>query len=135
MRNYSADVQKLGHFDCFENWLHLANFWRIARPEHLDLPDVRVSSTVLVLYDADLNQIRLQEVPSTLVQGDHVPAAGVVKLNLLDFLQLVEAVVRSDRNLLRRIRLVRPEVQVESQFNQPCPLLELNVYQMGLLAV
>ena len=86
----------MGHFYCFENWLHLANFGRIAWPEHLDLPDVRVSTTVLVLHNADLDQIRLQEVPSALVQGNYVPAAGVVKFNLLDFLQLVEAVVRSD---------------------------------------
>jgi hypothetical protein len=64
---------------------------------------VGVTPAVLVLHDSDLDQVSFNEVASFVMQRDNVPPMRIIKLNLLDFLKFVEAVVSPNRYFLRGV--------------------------------
>ena len=90
---------------------------------------------MLVLEDGDLNQVCFQETSAIFVQRNYVPAVRVVKLNLLDFLKFMKAIIDLDRYFLRRVRFICPEVQEDREFNQLFPPQKLNVDLVRLLSI
>ena len=88
--------------------------WR----KHLDLPNMCISSTMLILNDAYLHEhslyIRLQNLPILpfLLKLESEPANGLFEIDQLHFLQLIEGITHFYRNLLRSVRLISLKVQV-----------------------
>ena len=69
------------------------------------------------------------------IQRKYVPADWVLELNLLDLLQLVEAIGNSNGDLLWGVAFVSFAVQVEGNFLYTSLAKELYVDEVWLLAI
>ena len=87
--------------------------------KYFNLADMGVSSLVLVLKNPNLNEHRLDEVVflsririhlGRIPKFEGVPADWLIKLNHLNFLDLLETVLQPYRYFLRGVRFIGFEV-------------------------
>lgn len=119
---------------CWKGWLLLL-VCALPGSKDLDLSDVRVATTLLVLQYRNLDVHGLCRGSVFVIQREYVPANRVLELNLLDLLQLMEAVGDSDGDLLRSVAFVCFAVQVEGDLLNTSLAEELNVDEVRLLAI
>ena len=78
-----------------------------------------------------LRAIRSSEVS----KGEGIPSLWLFKLDDLDFLELVEAILNANLYFLGSVGFVRLEIKVHADFTHLHFLEETDVDEMGLLAV
>ena len=102
------------------------------RPEYLDLAYMGILATMLVLQNADLHiyceyVILLFTVQKFGAKWHHIPPRRFLEVEELYLLEVLQMISGSNRNLIRSVRLVALEVQVDGEFLNTSFLHELDV--------
>ena len=92
----------MSHRCCLKLGIHVAVLSILSRSENLDLPNVCISPTMLILEDGNLHKHRLNigfqdlTVAALLLKLESEPPDGLLKVDQLHLLQFIEAVAHAD---------------------------------------
>ena len=105
------------------------------RTEDLHLPQVGVAALLVVLDDGHLQQEGPHQLLVHVLQWDHHPAAGLLKVHNLDLLEVIEVGADPDGDPGGGVALVQLVVGVDRDGLDGCFPPELNVDEVRQLAV
>lgn len=100
-----------------------------------DLSNVRVPSVLVVRDHSNLDHESTDRFVAHVLDRDHHPPGGLIEVDYLDLLQVVEVRARPNRDAAGRVALVQFVVRVNVDLVDGRLSLELNVDQMRQLAI
>ncbi len=113
----------------------------LSRSEYLYLPDMRIPPTMLVLQYCQLTLHGLYvgfqhlSIHTFLLKLECKPPNGLLKVNVLDLLQLIETVSDSYGYLGGSIAFIGLEIQIQSDLLHTHFFKELNIHEMWLCPI
>lgn len=118
-----------------ESWDFISMNTILAWCENFDLPNVSISSTLLVLQYTNLDMHRFSCESVLVIEREHIPANWVFKLYLLNLLKLMETVCYPDRYFLRSVALISLTIKIKCYFLNSSFTQELDIDKMWLLTI
>ena len=102
---------------------------------YFDLTQMSISALLMIGDDGDLNHKSSNESFVEILERNHDPPGRFVQIDDFDLLQIVEICTAADGDARRGVRFVQLVVRVDGDVANRRFSAELDVHQMGKLAV